>query len=90
MSTHDTAESLREDMESAFCAKWTSDLKREARSVLERAIARLALLERGIERADSRGTVHYHEDTYPSLLALIEELGMELHNGNRSATVRDE
>lgn len=39
-------------MESAFCAKWTSDLKREARSVLERAIARLALLERGIDIAN--------------------------------------
>lgn len=78
MTTHDTAEVLRAAMKSAFCEKWTSDLKRESQSVLERAIDRLALLERGIERVSATGEVTDCNSTpIYNLMAIIEERGRE-------------
>ncbi len=90
MSTHDTAKSLKAELAESrrkydsvtMPLKYGAPIA-EARLICDRAIARLALLERGIERADKEWCVidtwrdADSPDFRSSLLALIEELGME-------------
>ncbi len=76
MSTHDTAESLKAEL---ACVHEACD----EREIMRRALDRLALLERGIERADKQCCEldpwrdADSPDFRSSLLALIEELGMD-------------
>ncbi len=75
MSTRDTAESLRAELKDAVESlrhRSLNEMHGEVYLMARRAIARLALLERGIERANELPML-----TYDSLLALIEELGRE-------------
>lgn len=86
MTTHDTAESLQfalDGLHEPFSGWWVAADYGTLHEIAKRAISRLALLERGIERADKQCCVldHWRDADSPdfrsSLLALIEELGVE-------------